>query len=99
MSLVNVYVSIGNSDDKLTQEEWARYAKFIEEQVRSACDQVHGVWFSHSASPWQNMCIAFDVQDQNVWRLKAEIAAIGSIFKQDSVAWMQGKTEFLHHDG
>jgi hypothetical protein len=58
MQTINTLISIGNSDDKLTQVRWS---DFIDE-VRSLIDEadadnrinVHGEWFSAPDQPWQN---------------------------------------------
>jgi hypothetical protein len=48
---VNVYLSIGNSDDKLTQAEWAEYVADMAGAVVCRAKQVHGTWFSLPACP------------------------------------------------
>ena len=51
------YISIGNSDDKLTQAEWCRFVGEVDGLV-GACPQltIHGRWFSAPDRPWQNAC-------------------------------------------
>jgi hypothetical protein len=39
-----VYVSIGNSDDKLTQREWSMFCLAVDEAL--SLTPKHGVWFS-----------------------------------------------------
>lgn len=42
-----VYVSIGNSDDKLTQESWADFIEAVDDNLPI---KRHGVWFSAATS-------------------------------------------------
>lgn len=64
------FIEIGNSDNKLTQKEWSEFCcellhivHALKEQKEFSVDlAIFGVWFSESASPWQNMCIHFGVQ-------------------------------------
>ncbi len=72
-----VYIGIGNSDDKLSQVQWARFVQATRDAIRRFCaagladddgeppesggPQMVGDWLSHADSPWQNACIAFTV--------------------------------------
>jgi hypothetical protein len=96
-----IYVSIGNSDDKLTQAEWS---KFILDMSAEVCSlgQVHGAWFSAPASPWQNACwcVEFsgpDAQatDNVVAEAKEQAAELARKYHQDSIAWARTETEFI----
>jgi hypothetical protein len=55
-----VYISIGNSDDKLTQAQWCEFTQSVDELL-TACN-IHGRWFAAPDTPWQNACwcIEFD---------------------------------------
>lgn len=48
-----VHIAIGNSDDKLTQQEWAKFYHFTDIDVRKYADHVHGAWVSPATVPWQ----------------------------------------------
>ncbi len=93
---MTVYVSIGNSDDKLTQREWS---EFVEEVVRLACSyasEIHGTWGSGSDSPYQNGCVAFDItHPANVEVMKRELSRLAAKYRQNSIAWAEAETTFL----
>jgi hypothetical protein len=57
---VIVYISIGNSDDKLTQSRWSDFIEDVELEFDYV--RIHGCWFSDPRSPYQNACwcIEFD---------------------------------------
>jgi len=58
---LTVYISIGNSDDKLTQAEWSQYVVEIIARVVSI-GHTHGAWFSLPHTAYQNACwcVEFD---------------------------------------
>lgn len=102
---VIVYISIGNSDDKLTQAEWADYYRKVSQAVRTG--HVHGQWVSEPASAWQNACwcIEFDPDTRLVtsdghehsrveW-LRRRLTELAREYRQDSIAWAEARTEFL----
>lgn len=102
-----VYISIGNSDDKLSTVEWEdlweAVARLIDRFVESeaapgAC--IVGSWMSHPDSWWVNACwavaIPATVADAAVMDLRAGLRAAAQAFRQDSIAWaMCPNTDFL----
>lgn len=93
---ITVYVSVGNSDDKLTQARWSEFRGLATTAVRDRARQVYGDWVSPSADPWQNACIAFAVDYDEVPFLKSELRELAAKFGQDSVAWAEVRlTEFV----
>jgi hypothetical protein len=96
-----VYISIGNSDDKLTQVEWSHFCQETTLAVIGYAGKVHGRWFSLPDSRYQNACwcVEFDYAtggDDNAAALKEELAVLARECKQDSIAWAEVKeTEFI----
>lgn len=105
MSDAVVYISIGNSDDKLTQAEWHRYYTSVSLAIHRAAEapvgQVHGQWVSEPASAWQNACWALQLPaaDVSIEHLKMRLAELAAEFRQDSIAWaVAPDTEFIGSD-
>lgn len=93
-----VYVSIGNSDDKLTQEQWHRYYVSTNMLIRHATETIIGAWVSEPASAWQNACWAFvpPTEYVSVEHLKMKLSEVAREFHQDSIAWAEAPvTEFI----
>lgn len=89
------YISIGNSDDKLTQARWAEFYRATNILLR-AYGNVHGQWVSEPASAWQNACWCLEFEDTGPFPLKKELAGLAKTFDQDSIAWAEvPETEFL----
>lgn len=94
--MATVYISIGNSDDKLTQAEWAAFYAHVRMAIRPAVDMVHGEWVSDPTSRWQNACWCVDIDDNVSRYLRADLGKIGVTYRQDSIAWAPvSDTEFL----
>lgn len=93
--LLTVYVSIGNSDDKLTQARWHEFWVAFRSVVTDRAIRVHGEWLSIGCAPYQNACICFEVPAGAVNALKTELAEVAAEFGQDSIAWAEAVTEFL----
>jgi hypothetical protein len=89
-----VYISAGNSDDKLTQAAWSDLQLRLVAEVNQGAQALHGVWYSSAASPYQNMCVCAEVRDTVA--LKNRLADLAADFGQDSIAWAETPaTEFL----
>lgn len=92
--MITVYVSVGNSDDKLTQVEWSSFYLAVEQVIRRAAHRVHGAWVSQAADPWQNGCWGFEIGNP-VW-LRGQLRNLAGAYRQDSIAWAEApKVEFL----
>jgi hypothetical protein len=93
---ITVYVSIGNSDDKLSQKEWAEFVRDFNRSMRRYATQIYGEWYSNPAARYQNACIAAAIQDGVVDVLRGELTEMRTYYGQDSVAWaVVGETEFI----
>lgn len=92
---ITVYVSIGNSDDKLTQNEWSHFYAWVAGAIDRTAWQVHGRWFSDPSSPWQNAAWCFEIAPHVAVELKGELARQAKTWRQDSIAWAEAQTTFI----
>ena len=101
-----VYISIGNSDDKLTQFEWSMFVGRIDLDIQRLVNRgdvhVHGRWFAAPDVPWQSGCWCVEVlgtteyADTSARRLRKNLASLAREFDQDSIAWAEAPhTEFI----
>lgn len=91
-----VYISIGNSDDQLTQSEWSGYYQRTAELIAYYVTRVHGAWASLPTSEYQNACWAVVPVPKAVDEFKAELGRLANFWLQDSIAWAEcPETEFL----
>ncbi len=104
-----VYISIHNSDDRLTQSEWAEFQQATHNAIQSK--QIHGRWTSLPNDPWQNACwrvelepdqdvvtLAGDVMRHEEW-LRARLAKLADAYRQDSIEWSEAIAEFIAPTG
>lgn len=93
--MTTAYISIGNSDDKLSQAEWSTFSQRVRITVQARASAIHGEWYSLPDSAWQNMCICAEFSDPDLPYIRRELADLRGAWKQDSVAWAEATTEFL----
>lgn len=92
---LTVYVSVGNSDDKLTQAQWATYCNVVDIRVRRFADHIHGYWHSLPNAAWQNACWCIEIRQSEAVKLKNRLQDACADFSQDSIAWAVASTEFI----
>lgn len=91
-----VYISIGNSDDKLTQLEWSQYVTEMLARVVSVAEITHGGWFSLPHTPWQNACWCLEFASaEQAAEAKESAIEIRTKYRQDSIAWAVAETWFI----
>lgn len=107
---ITVYISIGNSDDKLSQKEWAEYYRSVSLTLHQAAATVHGQWVSEPAAAWQNACWCVELANHdvttaagqtmpNVEWVRERLANLACDYRQDAIAWAETTTEFIGAKG
>jgi hypothetical protein len=89
-----VTIQIGNSDDKLTQTEWAAYVLMMRTNILQHCTAVHFFGAPANWERWQNVAWVVVCEDAKLAALKAAVTDARSTFNQDSAAWTEGETQF-----
>lgn len=92
------YISIGNSDDKLSQEMWSAYWHEVNFALAGRRLHFHGRWASLPNDRFQNACwcVEGDFGPAGRADLKQELADIARKYNQDSIAFAAvQETEFL----
>jgi hypothetical protein len=98
--MTTVYASIGNSDDKLSQQDWARFCEAFANRVNTFASRIYGRWFSAPDAPFQNACVAFEIHDDAIPGLQETLEDAAVRFGQDSIAWaVAPATRFLGPGG
>lgn len=95
-SMVNsVSIQVGNSDNKLTQGDWANFVAGMRHAISCNVYRIHFQGGSDWDAPWQNCCWVCEVNLDQIEPLKTVITTIRKQYKQDSAAVMFGRTEFI----
>jgi hypothetical protein len=100
---VIVYISIGNSDDKLTQRQWSCFISDTLHHAHHHASEFHGYWLSSPESPWQNACFSVEFSEDARWPLDERVPALKTAlrelarrYRQESIVWAEApKVEFL----
>jgi hypothetical protein len=96
MLVTTVFVMIGNSDDKLSQDDWHQFWGETSQVLLPVIKATYGVWFSDPVARYQNACWAFEPWPQHESEAKVRLARLASKWGQDSVAWAEAEdTVFL----
>ena len=90
-----ICIQIGNSDDKLTQAQWAEFVRLVKLHVTRYCRELHFSGASANWEPWQNASWVFTCDDNAVDDFKVVLTALRKEFKQNSIAWLEGETRFI----
>lgn len=85
-------VQIGNTDNKLTQQQWAEFCRLTHSVVsRYGALQFSGG--SATDAAWQNYCWVLSARSMD--GLRTELAVLAHQFKQESIALTVGDTQFI----
>lgn len=98
--MITYVAQIGNSDNKLSQENWSRFIDAFVSTVNNLGVQIHFCGFSAPHSQWQNCCVVFeDPRHRPEYEfqkdLETELAYLARLFEQDSIALTYGATQFV----
>lgn len=92
---VTVYVSIGNSDNRLTQRRWAEFAWAMHSELEPL-GHFHGEWASDPLGPFQNACWCIEFESgERAALARALVATIGRKYQQQAIAWAVAETEMV----
>lgn len=93
---MTTYITIGNTDNKLTQQEWSSFITDVVMLVLEHTSEVHFAGFSHPSAPYQNACWCVDFADaahrDNAW---SSLAMLKTRYRQDSIAWADAQVSFI----
>lgn len=94
--MITVYVSIGNTDGKLTHTEWAEFYALTAELLGTVeaggvglVKTTLGAWHSLPATPYVNACWAIMLDQRDVEAVTRGLGALARRFRQDSIAWAE----------
>ena len=92
---MTVTIQIGNTDNKLTQQEWSCYV----EDLDTALNSIPGLnrhFFGGSINwaPWQNACWVIETS-LAPGDLESVLRSIRRKYRQESVAVTYGETQFI----
>ena len=84
--LQTAYITIGNSDNKLQQHEWAAYCNLVDKLVSDYSTRVYFKGFSLSNSEYQNACFSFSTTEAVMTMIREALKNLAKLFRQDCIA-------------
>lgn len=90
-----VVISIGNSDDKLTQKRWSEFIDDVVWSIARYGLTIHFNGYSVPTASWQNACWIIQVPEEHIHQIGFELSRIADKYQQDSIALLIGETEFV----
>jgi hypothetical protein len=96
IAMKTITIQTGNTDDKLTQDEWASFVEEIRKVIKHSFVAVHFFGAPPNWVGWQNAAWVFEVYSVEMAEdIKKKMIAIRDSYGQDSIAWTEGETEFI----
>ena len=90
-----VTIQIGNTDNKLTQQDWAQFCLDVHNAILPRAKAIH----FHGTPPgnvsWQNAAWVFEIEEAPLAALRENLAMEAKLYRQDSIALTVGTTEFI----
>lgn len=92
-----ITIQIGNSDDKLTQREWANFVDAVARIIAGYEPHISTHFYATSPNdmPWQNACWVIGCPDELHLAVIELVKQTRTLFRQDSVAVTIGETQFV----
>jgi hypothetical protein len=92
---ITAVIQIGNSDNKLTQNNWAHFVASMRSEISRSVYRIHFQGGSDWDAPWQNACWVCEVRPEQIEPLREAVAKVRGQYEQDSAAVVFGETEFI----
>jgi len=92
---MTITIQIGNTDNKLTQQEWSDFVGCVSKEITSVDAQVHFFGASAGWLHYQNAAWVIDTSPNESLKLLHSLVKIRKLYQQDSIAWTEGNTTFI----
>lgn len=88
-------IQIGNSDNKLTQEEWSAYVNAVHSATIDDGIETHFFAASEGTKPWQNACWIVAIRETELDDMIRELRKIRKKYRQNSIAIVLGDVRLI----
>lgn len=95
-----ITIQIGNSDNKLTQQEWSDFILDVNNLIYLSIittpnPSIYFAGGSEISKPWQNYCWVFNTDQHILNKIMPSLEEIKKTYRQDSIALTIGETRFV----
>lgn len=91
--MITIVVQIGNTDNKLSQELWAKYVHRVHTLMEM--ELLHFFGGPPNYEYWQNACWVIETTKDRESKIIYKLIEIRKVFNQDSIAITVGETKFV----
>jgi hypothetical protein len=92
---MTITILIGNSDNKLTQEEWHDFVASVDGSLSSYVNHIFFNGDSPGSASRQNHCWVAAMESKSLGSLRGQLRDLASNYRQDSIAIVVGETELV----
>ena len=78
-----ITIQIGNSDNKLTQIEWADFIRRTNEALSLIDLEIHFSGFSRPDAPWQNAAWVIVCHESKIPLIRRNLSSLASAYRQE----------------
>lgn len=93
--MITITIQAGNTDNKLSQQEWSNFVRKLDGEIRFHAEDIHFFGGSENWALWQNVAWIIVTDRNRLEILKSQVMNTREAFYQSSVAWTEGATEFV----
>lgn len=93
--MTTLTIQIGNTDNKLTQQQWSDFVLETNQTIAQYAQAVHFFGGSPNWYAWQNVCWVIEIGRTLLPVLKRDLVTLKDRFNQESLAWTLGETVFI----
>ena len=90
-----VSIQAGNSDNKLSQQEWHAFVMHLDGLIEGYESARHFFGGSVTWAKWQNVCWVVEVPVNHFDGLTRDITQIRALYDQDAVCVLAGEPMFV----
>lgn len=95
MGKITAIVLIGNTDNKLTQQEWSYFANDVRTLIWVFEQNTHFIGSSDPFSAYQSGCFVFEMQEERLEEFKHRLILFKQRYKQNFIALIVGNTQLI----
>ena len=95
MNSVSITIQAGNTDNKLTQQEWSKFVRRISEVL--GCYELARHFFGgpETWAYYQNACWVCEVAPSRLDELKLALTSVRQLYQQEAICLITGQAEML----
>lgn len=94
-------INIYNTDDALTQSDWAKFQQDIKRMICGEIEgtQIHGIWYTPAIQRYQSMSISFNLTgefpEMVIREFKGFLKGLSEEYPDCTIQWLKSDVTYL----